>query len=119
ECNESVRAYSVPKHRHLGEIEQELSKAAGGTVVINFTPHLIPITRGIPTPITAVPGPGVEAKAIGDAFRGSYQDEAFVRLLGEDGTTDTKHVTQTNFVDIAWRVDARTGRVILLSALDN
>jgi N-acetyl-gamma-glutamyl-phosphate reductase len=119
ECNESVRAYSVPKHRHLGEIEQELSKAVGAQVMISFTPHLIPITRGIHTTITASPARGVEAKAIGDALRGAYGDEPFIRLLGETGTPDTKHVTYTNFVDIAWRFDPRIGRVVLLSAEDN
>lgn len=119
ECNESVRAYSVPKHRHLAEIEQELSAAAGERVTVTFLPHLIPVNRGIFTTITAAPAEGVTGAQIGAALTEAYGDEAFVRLLGETGTPDTKNVTQTNFVDVAWRSDARTGRVVLLSAEDN
>jgi N-acetyl-gamma-glutamyl-phosphate reductase len=119
ECNESVRAYSVPKHRHLAEIEQELTKAHGAQVRINFTPHLVPMTRGIHTTICASPTPGVEAADIGDALTGAYGQEPFVRLLGENGAPDTKHVAHTNFVDLAWRLDPRTRRVVLLSAEDN
>jgi N-acetyl-gamma-glutamyl-phosphate reductase len=119
ECNESVRAYGVPKHRHLAEIEQELSIAQGSTVRINFTPHLIPVTRGIHTTILAMPRPGVTGAEIGDALREAYAGEPFVRLVGETGFVDTKHVTGTNFCDVAWRMDPRTGRVILMSAEDN
>lgn len=119
ECNESVRAYSVPKHRHLAEIEQELSAAAGERVTVTFLPHLIPVNRGIFTTITAAPAEGVTGAEIGTALTEAYGGEAFVRLLGETGTPDTKNVTQTNFVDVAWRSDARTGRVVLLSAEDN
>jgi N-acetyl-gamma-glutamyl-phosphate reductase len=119
ECNESVRAYSVPKHRHLGEIEQELSCAAGAPVMINFTPHLVPITRGIHTTIYASLARGADAERIATAFEKAYRDEPFVRLLGANGAPDTKHVAGSNFIDIAWRVDPRTGRLILLSAEDN
>jgi N-acetyl-gamma-glutamyl-phosphate reductase len=119
ECNESVHAYSVPKHRHLAEIEQELSLAAGETVIVNFTPHLIPATRGIHTTIYAVPAPGVTEVDIDDAFKVAYENEPFVRLLGTTGLPDTKYVTNTNFIDIAWRHDPRTGRLLLLSAEDN
>lgn len=119
ECNESVRAYGVPKHRHLGEIEQELSVAAGLPVTINFTPHLVPITRGIHTTIYASPAPRVEAAQIGQALAEAYAHEPFVRLLAGEQAPDTKHVAGTNFIDIAWRHDPRTGRIILLSAEDN
>jgi N-acetyl-gamma-glutamyl-phosphate reductase len=119
ECNESVHAYSVPKHRHIAEIEQELSLAAGETVVVNFTPHLVPATRGIHTTIYAVPATGVTAVDIDDAFKVAYENETFVRLLGATGLPDTKHVANTNFIDIAWRHDPRTGRLLLLSAEDN
>lgn len=120
ECNESVRAYSVPKHRHLAEVEQELSNAAGETVTITFTPHLIPVNRGIHTTIYVAPAPMVELGHITEAYRESYADAKFVRLLGEKGNLpDTKHVVGTNFCDIAWRHDTRTGRMILLSAEDN
>ena len=119
ECNESVRAYSVPKHRHLAEIEQELSAAAGAKVTINFTPHLVPITRGIHTTSYASMASGAGAAQIAEALARAYDDEPFVRLLGNEQSPDTKHVAGTNFIDIAWRVDPRTGRVILLSAEDN
>ncbi len=118
ECNESVRAYGVPKHRHLAEIEQELSAAAREKVTINFTPHLIPATRGIHTTIYANPTGEVSGR-IGTALQQQYAGEPFVRLLGEQRYPDTKNVVGTNFVDIAWRHDPRTGRIILLSAEDN
>jgi N-acetyl-gamma-glutamyl-phosphate reductase len=119
ECNESLRAYGIPKHRHLAEIEQELSAAAGERVTIGFTPHLIPMTRGIHTTIYAAIRAGVQPAGIGEALREAYGEEAFVRLLEGAALPDTKNVTQTNFVDIAWRHDPRTGRAILLSAEDN
>jgi N-acetyl-gamma-glutamyl-phosphate reductase len=119
ECNESVRAYGVPKHRHLAEIEQELSLAAGETVRISFTPHLIPVTRGIHTTIYARPRAGVDAAAVGKAWEGAYVGSRFVRLLEGGQLPDIKNVAHTNFVDMAWRHDPRTGRVVLLSAEDN
>ncbi len=120
ECNESVRAYSVPKHRHLAEIEQELAIAAGHEVRINFTPHLIPVNRGIHTTIYAAPEDGVEDFHFTNAYAEDYGAAGFVRLLGDKGNLpDTKYVTGTNFIDIALRHDPRTGRVILLSAEDN
>jgi N-acetyl-gamma-glutamyl-phosphate reductase len=119
ECNESVRAYSVPKHRHLAEIEQELSKAYGEPLVVSFTPHLIPVNRGICTTTTAMPADGITPEDMFSALTDAYADEPFVRLLGNNGTPDTKNVVGTNFVDVAWRYDTRTGRLLLLSAEDN
>jgi N-acetyl-gamma-glutamyl-phosphate reductase len=119
ECNENARPYGVPKHRHLGEIEQELSAAAGEPVVINFTPHLIPVTRGILSTIYAMPRAGIAPGAITDALEAAYGEEIFIRLQGEKGTVELKNVTHSNFLDIAWRHDPRTGRVILMSAEDN
>jgi N-acetyl-gamma-glutamyl-phosphate reductase len=119
ECNESVRPYAVPRHRHLSEIEQELGEAAGEKVTINFTPILAPVNRGILTTIYASPAHGISAKEITDALVLAYADEPFVRLQGEKLFPDTKNVVQTNFIDIAWRHDPRTGRVILMSAEDN
>jgi N-acetyl-gamma-glutamyl-phosphate reductase len=119
ECNESARAYGVPKHRHLSEIEQELSLAAGETVVISFIPHLIPVNAGIATTTTATLRAGVAPEAIGAALDAAYSAQPFVRLLGKGGCADTKNVTRTNFVDIGWQHDPRTGRVILMSAEDN
>jgi N-acetyl-gamma-glutamyl-phosphate reductase len=119
ECNESVRAYGVPKHRHLAEIEQELSAAYGEKVVVSFTPHLIPVNRGIFTTIHASLADGIKPGDISKAMHAHYDSEPFIRLLGETGGPDTKNVTFTNFVDVAWRHDPRTGRLILLSAEDN
>ena len=119
ECNESVRAYGIPKHRHLSEIEQELSIAAGETVVITFIPHLIPVNSGIATTTTAKLRPGATLAAVGEALEAAYADAPFVRLLGPGVCADTKNVTRTNFIDIGWHHDARTGRVILTSAEDN
>jgi N-acetyl-gamma-glutamyl-phosphate reductase len=119
ECNENARPYGVPKHRHLAEIEQELSAAAGERVVINFTPHLIPVTRGILSTIYAMPRPGVEAGKIFEALEAAYGDEIFIRLQGDKGSVELKNVAYSNFLDIAWRHDPRTGRVILMSAEDN
>jgi len=119
ECNESARAYGIPKHRHLSEIEQELSLAAGAKVVISFLPHLIPVNAGIATTTTAKLREGVAPEAVGQALGQAYQDQPFVRLLGHGGCADTKNVTRTNFIDIGWQHDPRTGRVILMSAEDN
>ena len=117
EANESVRAYSVPKHRHLSEIEQELSIAAGEKVTMSFTPHLVPTHNGICTTTSAkLNGSAEQIKA---ALENAYADQGFVRLLGENKAADTKNVTRTNFIDIGWAVDARTGRVLLFSAEDN
>src|SRR5256714_3590512 len=91
ECNESVRPYGVPKHRHLAEIEQELSSAAGAVVTIQFTPHLVPINRGILTTLYLSPtSTGRDPQRIETAFRESYGNAAFVRLLGDKSLPDTK-----------------------------
>src|ERR1041385_346606 len=100
ECNESVRPYSVPKHRHLSEIEQELSAAANEKVVIQFTPHLIPVNRGILSTLYAAPEKHFStademsalAASIGAAFQRAYADEPFVRLLENKALPDTKNV---------------------------
>ena len=117
ECNESLRAYGAPKHRHLSEIEQELSAAAGGKMTVSFTPHLVPVTRGMISTIVVKPAKGVDAQAVEAAWRESYQGRPFVRLVPH--LPDSKHVTGTNFIDLAVRADARTGRLLLFSALDN
>jgi len=129
ECNESARPYAVPKHRHLSEIEQELSFAAGRDVTIQFTPHLIPVNRGILTTLYLAPverfndAPSQEkvAEKIAACYAQAYANEPFVRLLdpaaGE--LPDTKNVAGTNVIEIAWRLDPRTGRLIVMSAEDN
>jgi len=119
ECNESVRAYSVPRHRHLSEIEQELGVAAGTRVVISFTTHLIPVTAGIHTTTYAALREAVGAGEVGRALEVAYAEAPFVRLLGEGECPDTKNVVGTNFIDIGWARDPRTHRLVLLSAEDN
>jgi N-acetyl-gamma-glutamyl-phosphate reductase len=116
ECNESVRPYGVPKHRHLAEIEQELSIAAETGVTIQFTPHLIPVNRGI---LTTLYLNRTNRQSIDAAFERAYADAPFVRLLGERTLPDTKNVVGTNVIEIAWRHDPRTGRLIVMSAEDN
>ncbi|MCB1063599.1 MAG: N-acetyl-gamma-glutamyl-phosphate reductase [Verrucomicrobiae bacterium] len=123
EINESVRAYGAPKHRHLSEIEQELSIAAEAVVRISFVPHLMPVTAGICTTIFCEPGEqgkgGDLSKLIAGAYDSAYGNAPFVRILGENKFPDTKHVTGTNHVDIGWVEDKRTGRLLLFSAEDN
>ena len=127
ECNESVRPYGVPKHRHLSEIEQELSLAAGAPVVIQFTPHLIPVNRGILTTLYFTPAKSMKnvkdaeafAEKVAECYQAAYGRETFVRLLAGKALPDTKNVVGTNVIEIAWRVDPRTGRLVVMSAEDN
>ena len=127
ECNESVRPYGVPKHRHLSEIEQELSLAADVDVTIQFTPHLIPVNRGILTTLYLAPEKhfkdAKEMESLGlkiaACYQSTYGNEPFVRLLDDENLPDTKNVVGTNVIEIAWRLDPRTGRLIVMSALDN
>ena len=119
ECNESVRPYGVPKHRHLSEIEEQLSAFAGEKITIQFTPHLVPVNRGIITTIYVDLSEKIDADSVASIYQKAYGDEPFVRLLGAERFPDTKNVSGTNFIDIAWRLDLRTGRAILMSAIDN
>jgi N-acetyl-gamma-glutamyl-phosphate reductase len=116
ECNESVRPYGVPKHRHLAEIEQELSVAADTTITIQFTPHLVPVNRGILTTLYLAP---TNAREVDAAFEKAYANAPFVRLLGGKSLPDTKNVVGSNVIEIAWRHDPRTGRLVVMSAEDN
>ncbi len=121
EINESVRAYGAPKHRHLSEIEQELSIAAGRKVLVSFVPHLMPVNCGIASTIFCNLNDATESASekIAATLGEFYQGSRFVRILGENAFADTKNVTRTNFVDVGWVVDSRTGRLILSSAEDN
>lgn len=119
ECNESLRAYGLPKHRHLAEIEQELSLAAGEPVMITFIPHLVPVNTGIHSAITATLRAGTTATDIAQALENAYASSPFVRLLGLGVCADTKNVTRTNYIDIGWHIDSRTQRLIITSAEDN
>jgi N-acetyl-gamma-glutamyl-phosphate reductase len=119
ECNESVRPYGVPKHRHLSEIEEQLSLAAKTQVTIQFTPHLIPINRGILTTLYLEPSGKSAEEKISACYKKFYGDEPFIRLLEGKSLPDTKNVQGTNVIEIAWRLDSRTNRLIVMSAEDN
>src|ERR1700722_7359887 len=127
ECNESVRPYGVPKQRHLSEIEQELTLAAGAPVIIQFTPHLVPVNRGILTTLYLAPAKHfANAKEAGElnekittCYQAAYGNEPFFRLLDGKALPDTKNVVGTNVIEIAWRLDPRTGRLVVMSAEDN
>src|SRR5277367_26653 len=119
ECNESVRPYGVPKHRHLSEIEEQLSSVADRKVTIQFTPHLIPVNRGILTTLYLEPVEKLTPEKISACYKKFYSDEPFVRLLEGKSLPDTKNVQGTNVIEIAWRLDPRTGRLIVMSAEDN
>jgi N-acetyl-gamma-glutamyl-phosphate reductase len=119
ECNESVRPYGVPKHRHLSEIEEQLSLAAKTQVTIQFTPHLIPINRGILTTLYLEPKGKLSGEKISACYKKFYGDEPFIRLLEGKSLPDTKNVAGTNIIEIAWRLDSRTNRLVVMSAEDN
>lgn len=119
EVNENIKAYGVATHRHTPEIEEQLGYAAGEKVVLNFTPHLVPMNRGILATEYAKLTKKVtyeEVKAIYDKY---YADEKFVRVLEKDQCPETKWVEGSNYVDVNFVVDERTGRVIMMGALDN
>jgi N-acetyl-gamma-glutamyl-phosphate reductase len=108
----SVAAYGLFSHRHTPEMEQALG------LPVTFTPHLVPLDRGILSTIYARLVPGTTSQAVGDALSSAYGDAFFVRLTG-DRLPEIKHVVHTNFCDIGWRVDEASGRVILVSVIDN
>ena len=112
-----MQAYGLPRHRHLSEVEQQLSLAAGTGVTITFIPHLAPMNRGIHTTIVAAPAAGKSSLDLKKILRESYADEPFVRI--REHPPETKHVTGTNFCDIALYDEPRTGRVVILSVIDN
>ena len=117
ECNENMRAYGLPRHRHLSEVEQQLSLAAGKKITITFIPHLAPMNRGIHTTIVATPAAGKSVADLKKALVDAYAKEPFVRI--REQPPETKHVSGTNFCDIALYEEPRTGRVVILSAIDN
>ena len=115
ECNENVSAYGVGTHRHMPEIDQVLSDVAAKSIRVVFTPHLIPIDRGILTTAYAQPTDDLDDATLLDILRGFYADEPFVRV--GPSLPGTKHVSGTNFCDIAVR--SVRGRVVVISAIDN
>lgn len=119
EVNENIKAYGVATHRHTPEIEEQLGYAAGEDVVLNFTPHLVPMNRGILATEYAKLLKDVtyeEVKAVYDKY---YADEKFVRVLDEGVCPETKWVEGSNYVDVNFKIDNRTGRIIMMGAIDN
>lgn len=119
EVNENIKAYGVASHRHTPEIEEQLGYAAGEEVLINFTPHLVPMNRGILATEYATLTKKVtpeEVKAVYDKY---YAKETFVRVMGDGVCPETKWVEGSNYVDIGFKIDERTGRIIMMGAIDN
>ncbi len=119
EVNENIKAYGVATHRHTPEIEEQLSYASGEETVINFTPHLVPMNRGILATEYASLKKEVtyeEVKAIYDYY---YKEETFVRVLEKDVCPETKWVEGSNYADINFKLDLRTNRIIMMGAIDN
>ena len=120
EVNEGFKAYGVGGvHRHIPEIEQELSLLAGKKMTLSFTPHLVPMDRGILSTLYASPAKTVTTAELLKVYRDFYHGEAFVRTLPEGSFPSTAHLRGSNFCDIGLTVDSRTGRVIVVSAIDN
>ena len=116
---ESAKAYGLTRHRHLAEIEEQLSLAAQARVVVQFNPHLAPMRRGIATTITVPAAPGATIASVYAAWEKTYAGRPFVALLPAGDTPDTAHTVGTNRIDLAAVHDARTGNFVLTSAEDN
>ena len=119
EVNENIKAYGVANHRHTPEIEEQLSYAAGEPVLINFTPHLVPMNRGILITAYASLKKEVSYEEVKAAYDKYYANEKFVRVLEKDVCPQTKWVEGSNYVDVNFKIDPRTKRVIMMGAMDN
>jgi N-acetyl-gamma-glutamyl-phosphate reductase len=117
ECNESIKAYGVPGHRHTPEIEQELSKLAKEDLFISFTPHLVPMNRGILSTCYGSLKAEISTEELLELYREFYKKEYFVKILNT--LPETRWVKGSNLCHIGVRVDKRTNRVIVISAIDN
>ncbi|MBI3752568.1 MAG: N-acetyl-gamma-glutamyl-phosphate reductase [Deltaproteobacteria bacterium] len=122
EVNEGFKAYKVGEHRHTPEIEQGLSLIAGKNIKITFTPHLLPVNRGILSTIYAslkrARGKGQGAR-IFNIYKKYYKDEFFIRIMPEGAFPNISQVKGSNFCDIGFKIDERTGRLIVITAIDN
>lgn len=117
ECNESIKAYGVAGHRHTPEIEQELSKAAGEKILLNFTPHLVPMNRGILATCYGKLKNNMSQEELYKVYEEFYKNDHFIRVI--ETLPETRNVRGSNFCDIGIRVDKRTNRIIVISAIDN
>ena len=119
EVNENVKAYGVATHRHTPEIEQELSLAAGEPMTISFTPHLVPMQRGILVTAYASLKKEVTWEEVKEVYDRYYDKERFVRVLDQDVCPQTRWVEGSNYVDVGFKIDPRTKRIIMMGAMDN
>ena len=119
ECTENMKAYKVATHRHTSEIEQELSHAAGCEVMVSFTPHLIPLKRGIVSTIYINLNKKCTTEELVNMYKEFYKDEYFVRVKNVGELPESKHVAGSNFIDIGIVVDERLNRAVVVSSLDN
>ena len=124
EVNENIKAYGVASHRHTPEIEEQLGYVSGEKVVLNFTPHLVPMNRGILITAYAslkkkADGTSYSEEEIRAFYEEAYQNEKFVRVLPKGTCPETKWVEGSNYVDVNVVTDSRTGRVIMMGAMDN
>lgn len=119
EVNENIKAYGLTNHRHTPEIEEQLSYAAGNDIKINFTPHLIPMNRGILTTSYASLNEKTSYEEMRNVYNKYYGNEKFIRILDEDVFPQTRWVQGSNFVDINFKIDYRTNRIIVVGAIDN
>jgi N-acetyl-gamma-glutamyl-phosphate reductase len=119
EANENFQAYGVATHRHIPEIEQELSGLAGRPVIVAFTPHLVPLNRGLFTTVSVPLAKSASTRELLDLYREFYAGEPFVRVLPEGKLPTTRAVVGSNFCDVAVVADPRTRRAVCLSAIDN
>ncbi|MCI9075814.1 MAG: N-acetyl-gamma-glutamyl-phosphate reductase [Dorea sp.] len=119
EVNENMKAYGVASHRHTPEIEEQLGYASGEKVVISFTPHLVPMNRGILATEYASLKKDVSWSDVKEIYDKYYQKEKFVRVLDEGVLPETKWVEGSNYVDISFKIDPRTNRIIMMGAIDN
>lgn len=116
---ESARAYGLVKHRHLAEIEEQLSLAAGAKIIVQFNPHLAPMRRGIATTITVPAARGATIDSLYAAWQRAYAGRPFVSILPAGETPDTAHTVGTNRLDMSAVLDGRTGNFVITSAEDN
>ena len=119
EANENVQAYGIASHRHTPEIEQELGALAGAPLRVTFTPHLVPLNRGLFTTASVPLTTTLSTAELLGVYREAYAGEPFVRVLDEDERPTTRGVVGSNYCDVTVVADGRTGRAVCLSAIDN
>lgn len=119
EVNETIKAYGVTAHRHTPEIEEQLSYVSGTDITLNFTPHLVPMNRGILITAYADLIKEVSEEEVREVYDKYYKEEYFVRILEDKATPETRWIKGSNYVDVNFAIDHRTNRIIMMGAMDN